>query len=99
MSEGEEIPRRDWFYWFLIALCAYAAVTQFIQFLAHKQPYALFVSVGAALVAAGLPSGWPLRRKGERLSSMSRPRAVGSLLCTIGAIVFTLGGLWHLAAR
>jgi hypothetical protein len=54
------------------------------------------MSVGSALLAFGLIFGWPLRRKGERISSMPRARAIGAVISLLGAITLVASGILFL---
>jgi hypothetical protein len=99
MTDNNDNPKRDWFYWLYVALFTYATVTQLLAFVENGTIFSLVTSIGSALFAIGLLLGWPLRRKGEHIASMPRPRAIGVALSILGVILFTVGGLWHLAAR
>jgi hypothetical protein len=100
MTDLDDIPKRDWYYWLLIAFLAYASVSHLVKFLDNGPLWSLVFSFGAALFAIGLLSGgWPLRRKGEQIASMPKRRAVAVVISMIGAILLTAGGLWSVVIR
>jgi hypothetical protein len=96
MENLEEAPKRDWFYWLLVAFLVYVAAAQIIRFLDSGSISSIGMSVGSALLAFGLIFGWPLRRKGERISSMPRARAIGAVISLLGAITLVASGILFL---